>query len=261
MTLYTQALKAIIIVLTILSSVVMIFATPIPQDTAYHAFADTRTLLGIPNFWNVVSNLGFLVVGVYGLYQLHITRSLQVEATVKASYILFFVGVTSVAFGSAYYHWLPSNATLLWDRLPMTLAFMALLSFALAEFLSVTWGRVALLPLFFLGLASVGYWYWGELRGAGDLRLYVLVQFFPMILLLILFTFGQPVFQDNFGYYQLLAAYVLAKVAEHFDELIAQWTAGVMAGHALKHLLAAIGVWLLLRCLARRVRVAGGVHG
>jgi hypothetical protein len=28
----------------------------IQQDQLYHVFADQRTLLGIPHFWNVVSN-------------------------------------------------------------------------------------------------------------------------------------------------------------------------------------------------------------
>ena len=36
---------------------------PIPQDQSYHAFADDRTMVGIPNFLNVISNLPFLVVG------------------------------------------------------------------------------------------------------------------------------------------------------------------------------------------------------
>ena len=41
--------------------------SPFAQDHAYHAFADTRTFLGIPNFRNVSSNLPFLVVGTWGL--------------------------------------------------------------------------------------------------------------------------------------------------------------------------------------------------
>ena len=36
---------------------------PLPQDPTYHAFADRRTFFGIPNFWNVCSNLAFVLVG------------------------------------------------------------------------------------------------------------------------------------------------------------------------------------------------------
>lgn len=42
----------------------MFLLDPIPQDPAYHRFTDTREFFGIPNFWNVVSNLPFLVVGI-----------------------------------------------------------------------------------------------------------------------------------------------------------------------------------------------------
>ncbi|GHA78898.1 membrane protein [Formosimonas limnophila] len=215
----------------------------------------------IPNFWNVVSNLGFLIVGICGLYQLWFTHSLRLVTAVKTSYIVFFAGVSLVAFGSAYYHRFPSNVTLVWDRLPMTLAFMALMSFSLAEFLSITWGRVVLWPLLLMGVISVVYWYWGELRGSGDLRFYALVQFLPMILLLVLFTFGHRVFKDNSGYWWLLLAYLLAKVAEHFDIQIDQWTSGLMAGHALKHIFSASGLWLLLRCFTKRTEAMSKTHG
>ena len=40
---------------------------PIPQPGAYHDFADQRTLLGVTHALNVVSNLGFLIVGFVGL--------------------------------------------------------------------------------------------------------------------------------------------------------------------------------------------------
>src|SRR5262249_49081440 len=40
---------------------------PIPQSLAYHDFADRRSLLGLPNALNVLSNLPFLLVGAAGL--------------------------------------------------------------------------------------------------------------------------------------------------------------------------------------------------
>ena len=40
---------------------------PIPQSPNYHRFADTRSLLGIPNFNDVASNAGFAVVGILGV--------------------------------------------------------------------------------------------------------------------------------------------------------------------------------------------------
>jgi hypothetical protein len=46
---------------------VLFLLPPIPQDLRYHEFADHRTVWGIPNFWNVVSNLPFLLVALWGL--------------------------------------------------------------------------------------------------------------------------------------------------------------------------------------------------
>src|SRR2546422_9702397 len=40
---------------------------PISQDAAYHEFADTRRLFGVPNFLNVASNIPFLVIGILGV--------------------------------------------------------------------------------------------------------------------------------------------------------------------------------------------------
>src|SRR3984957_8411077 len=42
---------------------------PLPRDQGYHDFADQRILLGVPNFWNVVSNIPFIVIGALGLRQ------------------------------------------------------------------------------------------------------------------------------------------------------------------------------------------------
>ena len=135
----------------------------------------------------------------------------------------------------------------------MTFVFMSLLSFVLGEHLSVSWGRRSLLPLLLVGLLSVGYWYRGEMNGAGDLRSYVLVQFLPVILLLLLLLLGRPIFKQQSGYWLLFLAYVLAKLAEHFDGAIFIGTSGLIGGHALKHLLSAAGLYLIIIYFERRV--------
>jgi hypothetical protein len=245
-------LKIVLIKITVLAIISIFFLSPIPQDQSYHQFADQRTLLSIPNFWNVFSNIGFLFVGAIGLYKLHISNSLNIVRAIKYSYSIFFIGIFFVSFGSAYYHWQPNNHTLIWDRLPMTLAFMSLTSIVFAEFLSIKFGRVNLIPLLFIGLFSVGYWYWGELHGEGDLRLYALVQFLPIILLLLLLLFGKPIFQSKYGYWELILGYSLAKLAEHFDVKIYKLTSGIISGHTLKHIFAAIGLLMLIRYFEKR---------
>jgi hypothetical protein len=193
-------------------------------------------------------------MSLYRLYK----NLLNIVHEVKHGYFIFFVAITFISFGSAYYHWQPNNLTLVWDRLPMTFTFMSLMSFVMAETLSVKWGRISLLPMLLIGFISVGYWYWGELHGHGDLRLYAIVQFLPMVLLLVLLMFGQPAFKNKAGYWWLFAAYALAKVAEHFDAAIFSCTSGMLAGHVLKHLIAAAGLYVLLVSFEKRKRLGQG---
>lgn len=241
----------VLLIITLLSAAAMLFVPPIVQDSRYHQFADQRTILGIPNFYNVITNLAFLWVGFMAVYKLY-KAQLKIMAAVQQSYTIFFIAIACIAFGSAYYHWQPNNSSLVWDRVPITIAFMSLFSFTLAETVSCRLGRMVLFPLLFTGILSVACWYWGEIHGSGDLRLYALVQFLPLLLLLLLLLLGQPVFNSQAGYWYLLTAYVLAKLAEHFDVTIFQLTSGMVGGHALKHLLSAAGLYVLLVFFEKR---------
>ena len=61
----------ILIGLMVISLAGLLLLPPISQDQSYHQFADQRTLLGVPNFWNVVSNLPFIAIGAAGLWRFH----------------------------------------------------------------------------------------------------------------------------------------------------------------------------------------------
>lgn len=217
---------------------------PVPQDPAYHAFADRSAQLGVPNFWNVVSNLPFLLVGAWGL-----SAAPAVQATIpRPTYLLFCLGVTLVGIGSAYYHYAPTSDTLVWDRLPMTIAFMALFSIVIGDRISALLGRRLLWPLVLAGVGSVMYWDWTELQGRGDLRAYGLVQFLPMVLIPLMLVMGKGRGLKASWLWATLATYVLAKLAEHFDRVIHVAT-GIVSGHTLKHLLGALAVFLALRAM------------
>ena len=214
----------------------------IPQDPGYHRFADSSAWLGIPNFWNVATNLPFLVAGAIGFAR----RARLQDAGLHDNYIVFCIGVALVGLGSAYYHWAPSTPALVWDRLPMTVAFMALFSAIVRDRVSERLGRALLWPLIVAGVASIGWWYWTELAAQGDLRPYAVVQFLPLILIpsmLLLFS-GRGI-RDSW-LWATLAAYVLAKIAEYFDAEIYTAT-GFLSGHGIKHLLAALAVWWAIR--------------
>ncbi|MFZ0133642.1 MAG: ceramidase domain-containing protein [Desulfobacterales bacterium] len=232
---------------------------PIPQSASYHAFADNRTLAGIPNFADVVSNLFYVLVGVLGLYKMSVSGTLRIVDENKAGYQVFFAGVALVGLGSGYYHLVPTNATLVWDRIPMTVAFMALFSIIVSEFVSIRSGVKLLVPLVAAGILSVVYWYWTEAAGRGDLRPYILVQFLPMVVIPVILVCFPSVFTRVSGYWWLLAAYVLAKLFEHFDREIFG-ILGFVSGHTLKHLASAVGVYILLVSYSRRCSVKKTPH-
>jgi len=211
-----------------------IFLPEIAQSQEYHGFADQRAFLGVPNAADVLSNLAFVVVAVLGLWRLA-ADELPLAPTIKFSMNIFFVGLFLTGFGSAYYHWTPNDQTLVWDRLPMTIAFAGMLGALFGERISRRAGIAMLLLMLVVGPGSVFYW-----KSTGDLSVYGMVQFGAMAaVLLILLLIGKG--RDPFPWWQLMAWYVLAKVLESADTAIWIATGETFAGHALKHIAAAIG--------------------
>ena len=218
---------------------------PIPQDVRYHLFVDTREIWSVPNFWNVVTNVPFAIVGLLGLYKLRLPAKLGFLHENSTAYTLLFFGTFLVSFGSGYYHLSPNNQTLVWDRLPMTIAFMALFSIIISEFISIRSGKALLLPLILAGILSVVYWHFSEIRGEGDLRFYALVQFYPMLAIPIMMICFRSRCTHVYAYWWLLLAYIIAKLFEHFDAEVYD-VLGFISGHSLKHLTAALGMYVLL---------------
>ena len=238
----------------VLSGAVFFLVDPIPQDPDYHKFVDQRSYLGVQNFLNVFSNLVFIIIGCFGLYVL-IKRGNQnnINKSFSACY-LFFLGLVLTGIGSAYYHLSPDNQTLVWDRLPMAIAFMSLFSFFLYEHVSTRLGVWLLWPLLAIGIFSVLYWIYTENQGHGDLRLYALVQFLPVLLIpLILVLFPSKRYQKKYLWY-LIGMYALAKVSEHYDDEIMAMLS--VSGHTLKHIFAAFsGVAFLNLILSRQAGI------
>lgn len=246
----TEGQKRILISAFCLLAVAGVFvAVPsIPQDQAYHRFAEQRALLGVPHFGDVVSNILFLVIGLWGLGVIFATDPGRAFAARRwvLPYAVFFAGFALVGIGSAYYHWAPSDATLVWDRLPMTIAFMGLADAVLADRLGVRIGQRALLPLLVIGVGSVVVW-----NVTGDLRLYGLIQFLPMVVLpLICLLFPSHGGLRGRALILLAAAYGLAKVLEHLDADIWEASAAVVSGHTLKHIAAAVAGVFVVRFIA-----------
>jgi len=258
--------RAVLIMLgffvTTLAAVLLV--PPISQSLAYHNFADSRTLCGVSNFGNVVSNLAILLGGLAGLVFMFGSKARpganaagQTFAT-KAEwwpYLFVFIGAASIAIGSAYYHYRPGNERLIWDRLPMAVMFMALFGAVITERVSLAAAKILTFPLILLGVASVVGWALSEHQGVGDLRFYAIVQFFPMVatpLILVLF----PSRYDSQKYLVgSMLWYALAKVFEFFDLQLYMATSGLVSGHTVKHVLCGLSIYWLVRMLQKRRQV------
>lgn len=251
---------ALLAVVALAASVLVALQGPIAQPADYHQFADQRALGGIANYMNVLSNVAFVLVGALGVAALlrHPVPPGGLPA-LRMAYRVFFVGALLIGFGSGWYHLAPDNARLVWDRLPMTLSFMALVAVVVGEHIDPRLGRRLLWPLIAVGVGSVWYWAWGEARGQGDLRPYVLVQFLPLLLLPLILLLWRSAFESARDLWALIALYALAKAFELADQVL--FAAGeVISGHSLKHLVAAVAMAMLLRALLVR-RVGGSDAG
>lgn len=232
----------------------MLFVPAIPQDIRYHNFSDQRSILSVSYFFNVISNAPFLLIGIAGIYSLLAKSQLNIIHSIRHVYITFFAGVALVCFGSGYYHLNPSNNTLLWDRLPMAIAFMAFFTIVIAEYVSENLARKIFLPLLLAGLASVIYWHWTETLQQGDLRPYILVQFLPMILIPFILLMYPVRYTHARHYWLIIVCYVLAKLLELGDAVVFE-NLEVISGHSLKHLMSALAPFVLYLSVSKRKKI------
>jgi hypothetical protein len=244
---------AVLVSLTLVVIIAAILAPRLAQPLAYHNFADRRAWLGIANFGDLVSNAGFAMVGIWGLVVLlrQPSHAQFVDSRERWPYVMVFAGMVLTAIGSSYYHLAPDNNRLVWDRLPMTIVFMALVAAMIIERISVPIG-VALLPiLLLLGIASVVEWHVSEINGASDLRFYAALQVYAVLLLLVILLLP-PRYTRSSDLAVVVGFYVLAKIAEAADRPIFAF-GHVVSGHTIKHLAAAAaGLWILRMLQKRR---------
>lgn len=253
---YLDKRAAILVGILITMIAAMAFAPSIPQNPAYHQFADDRKLFGIANIANIASNLGFFIAGGLGLWGVTGGRrnKLFEHKSDALPYQVFFASVILIGVGSSYYHYLPTTQRLMWDRLPMTIAFMAFFAAFVSDRIDRRLGLVWVLPIAVtMGIASLIYWARTENLGAGDLRAYGLVQFGSFVLLpAMCLLFKQKKHTDGKYLVYILLAYLAAKLSEHFDREVFELTGHAISGHSLKHLVAAIACYLPLAMLQKK---------
>ena len=234
-----QNAKNTVLLLLLCAGIVgFFFLKPIPQSQDYHQFVDSRTWMTIPNFINVVSNIFFAIIGICGIYSL---KNYQ-PTFEKNVYLVFFAAIFIVAFGSAHYHWAPDNKSLVWDRIPITIAMMSFVTAIIADRISLPLAKWIWFPLILLGIFSVLYWYTSELHNHGDLRLYIFTQVFPCLFIPVTLLF----YPKHDVYLWLgLFTYIIARISEYYDHFIFNFSMQLISGHSLKHLLMALAVFFI----------------
>lgn len=237
--------RTILIIVPVAAFATALVVGPLQQSPAMYDYADRRSLFAIPNFMDVVSNLAFLAVGAAGLW-LCLRRDVP---GARGAWMIFFFGMVGVAMGSANYHLTPSDGTLVWDRVPMTIAFTAAYAALIGEAVKLRLAAVVLPAALAVAAGSVFYWY-----ATGNIAPYFTVQatvFATAIYLPV--AFAAP-WGDGRYVYLALGLYALAIVCERFDHEIFALTGSFVSGHTVKHLFAALAAWAFYRMLARRVQ-------
>ena len=227
---------------------------PLPQDPAYHAFADTRTGPGgLSNAGDILTNLAILAAGLFGL-ALRNRMSLAPEARTAADVLIAATILT--AFGSAYYHWAPANATLVWDRLPIAVVLTSLLTLVLADRVHPLFAREALWPFTGLGVGSLALWWASEAMGQEDLLLYVVVRVGAGFAIAYLVIVRPPRHTGTIWLVAAILCEVTMAIFERFDHEVFRLTGGLASGHNLKHVLAGIALAFVFWWLRTRKTLA-----
>lgn len=249
----------LLISITIAMIAAMCFVPRFGQPPAYHAFADTRTLAGIPNFFDVISNGAFFVVGAAGLGVLIFRpKTFVFEMSVeKIPYMVLFAGILLTAFGSSWYHLSPSHDSLMWDRLPMSIVFAAFISITIAERIGVKAGLISLIPCVLIGLATVIYWHATEMAGHGDLRPYVFMQFYPTVAIPLAMALLPPRYTHAGCLIFIVVLYGFSRIPEVYDAVVYS-RLGIVSGHTMKHIIAAIALTPIFIMLQKRRAIGDG---
>lgn len=248
-----RSLTALPLLITLAVCALLLAHGPIAQLPHYHEFADQSAFFGLPHAADVLSNIGFVFVGLWGWLRL---RPMADHPSIHAGwqgYRLFLIGLMLTAIGSGFYHLAPDNGRLVWDRLPIALACAGLLAAVRAETRPNVDAKSSTAWLALFGIASVAWWYVTDLQGQGDLRPYLLLQALPLVLIPLWQAIYASPRRDRIGFAIALLLYVAAKAAElHDHQLLA--ALGWVSGHTLKHLLATAAAAVLVGRLVERIR-------
>lgn len=198
---------------TIIATIISLYLLSYNKDkfnrdaqVRYNDFADKRRICCIKNFGDVISNLIYILGG---LYNYHSDFHLCLYAIL-------------VGIGSTYYHWNPNMSTLFYDRLPMIFIIAYIIHLKLEFDFIIT---------LLIGIDCLMKWFFTL-----DLTNYVIFQGVPLFVLLL---FGDLNSKIAVGFY------LAAKFCEDNDKKIYAFFNNKISGHTIKHLLSGIVLFII----------------
>lgn len=246
-----------------LALVIAVFVHRMPQPVAYHFFADQRACLGIPNFFNVASNLAFALTGALALAWMYAQRAALrarfIDPREAWLWVALYVSTFFVTFGSAYYHLAPDNPRLLWDRLPMALTAPAFVAIVCADRFGLRAAAWTGGVLAIASAASLVYWRSTMAPGPDNVWPYFVMLYGSLLCAVIVML----VFRSRYTHaHAAWASVLIYGIAMAFDDTLDEtlYAYGqAVSGHSLKHMLAAIALlWLAWGSLRVRRPLAPG---
>jgi hypothetical protein len=206
-----------------------------------HPFIDARTLMGVPNAMDVFTNAPLALAGLWGL---HAMKRQSLPAATRWAAHTFFVGLLLTGLGSAWYHWAPDAAGLVWDRLGMAVTFAGAMALAVGERVGQASSRQTLQVVLPLAVLSAGLPLWAD-----NVLPWAVVQFGGMTLIVWLALRQPAVGAIGVRLGSLIGLYALAKLLESGDDFVFHLSGETVSGHSLKHMAAALAAWPVIAAL------------
>lgn len=148
--------RHVVLVSVLVVFFIMLLTPKVSHSPNHHLFADMRNFLGVPNTMNVLTCFPFLLIGVPSLVICLSGTCFGISLKGEMwSWGLFYAGISLAAFGSAYYHLNPDDDRIIWDKIPVMIATVALISSLVIERVDEKTGVTCLISLIALIFVSV----------------------------------------------------------------------------------------------------------
>jgi len=197
----------------------------------YHNFADRKTLFGIPNAMNVLSNIAILIPFFYLLKKKENTN----QENMLSEKNLLIIHILLLTIASIYYHYNPSDNTIFWDIL-----MIATLSIIVLNIINNhEYGKL----LYILSILSVIYW-----KYSGDIKLYLIILIGVPIYFFLKYYKNKNDTIRKYLYFTIFFT-ILYRIVELYDHQIYKITGNIISGHTLKHIFAGLSILYIVKLL------------